>query len=154
MNCFNFKLQKLLDIREDKEKQCKMEFRKIQNQKLKIEENLKNLNDSYSKHKNINLECSTINKKIQQNYLNALNYTINETKEKLALKNDEVNKKRKELKQKQIDKKIVQTLKEKMQNEFIKEQNLIEQKINDELALYSFIRKKQLTYDFLYIDER
>jgi flagellar FliJ protein len=44
------------------------------------------------------------------------------------------------LKQKQIERKTVETLKDKQLKAFIKEQELIEQKSNDEFALYGFIR--------------
>ena len=44
------------------------------------------------------------------------------------------------MKQCQVDKKTVEILKEKQKSAFLREQNLIEQKTNDEFALYAFIR--------------
>ncbi|WP_035289916.1 flagellar export protein FliJ [Clostridium sp. KNHs214] len=140
MQSFNFKLQKLLDIRENMEEQCKIEFKKVQNEKNKVEDKLQNLKENYHKHRIIDFNNSTVEKKIQQNYLNSLNISIKETECILNIKEKEVNTKREELKQKQIDKKIVGTLKEKKKQQFITEQNLIEQKNNDEFALYAYIR--------------
>lgn len=144
MEVFNFKMQRLLDIREDMEEQCKVEFKRIQNEKQKVEDKLEELKEIYHKNRVINFQCSTVEKKIQQSYLNSLNSSINETHKVLITKTQEVNLKREELKQRQIDKKIVETLKDKKKAEFIKEQNLIEQKNNDEFAIYSFIRNKKM----------
>ena len=48
---------------------------------------------------------------------------------------------REKLKAMQIERKIVETLKDKQKQQFIEEQNLIEQKNNDEFALYAYVRK-------------
>lgn len=53
----------------------------------------------------------------------------------------EVEKKRRELKEKQVDRKIVETLKEKKYESYVKEQNRVEQITIDEIALYSYMRK-------------
>ncbi len=122
------------------EEKSKVEFKKVQNEKNQVEHKLQNLKENYNKHRIIDFNNSTVEKKIQQNYLNSLNRSIKETETLLDIKEKEVNIKREELKQKQIDKKIVRTLKEKKKEEFIKEQNLIEQRNNDEFALYAYIR--------------
>lgn len=122
------------------ENKCEVEFKKVQNEKNKVENKLQNLKENYYKHRIIDFNNSTVEKKIQQSYLNSLNASIKQTECLLNIKEKEVDMKREELKQKQIDKKIVGTLKEKKKEEFIKEQNLIEQKNNDEFALYAYIR--------------
>ena len=47
---------------------------------------------------------------------------------------------RSDLKQRQIDRKIVETLKDKQYTAFLKEQDRIEQINNDEFALYAYMR--------------
>lgn len=59
-------------------------------------------------------------------------------------KNLEVDKRRRELIEKQIERKTVETLKEKKRSAFVKEQERIEQINLDELALYAFIRNKNI----------
>jgi flagellar FliJ protein len=86
---------------------------------------------------------SVIERKIKHLYLNALNYSITETSKELKDKEKVLEDKRNDLKQKQIDRKTVESLKEKQRVKFMKEQELIEQKMNDEFALYAFIRNQE-----------
>jgi flagellar protein FliJ len=140
---YQFRLQKLLDIRVDKEEESKRNFKQAQNEKLKVEEKLNNLKQSYEKYREITGTESVIERKIKHVYLNSINYNIAETSEELKSKERVLEDKREELKLKQIDRKTVESLKEKQKAEFIKEQELIEQKMNDEFALYAFIRKQK-----------
>ncbi len=54
-----------------------------------------------------------------------------------------VEERREELKTKQVERKTVEILKEKDKLAFEKEQNMIEQRNNDEFALYAFIRNTE-----------
>ncbi|MCS4522291.1 flagellar export protein FliJ [Clostridium botulinum] len=54
-----------------------------------------------------------------------------------------VEERREELKTKQVERKTVEILKEKDKLAFEKEQNMIEQRNNDEFALYAFIRNAE-----------
>ncbi|OFI06808.1 flagellar biosynthesis chaperone [Clostridium acetireducens DSM 10703] len=141
MKKYKFRLQKLLDIRKEKEEESKIEFKKAQKEKLDLENKIHNLKNNYKKYNSIKNNESIIEQKIKMQYLNALVFTINDANKELEYKIQILDKKREELKQKQIERKTVEILKEKKKNEFIKEQNLIEQKANDEYALYGFIRK-------------
>lgn len=143
MEQYQFRLQKLLDIRVDKEEEGKRNFKEAQNEKLKVEEKLNNLKQSYEKYREMTGEESVIERKIKHVYLNAINYNITEISEELKGKERILEDKREELKQKQIDRKTVESLKEKQKAEFLKEQELIEQKMNDEFALYAFIRRQE-----------
>lgn len=144
MKGYKFRLQNLLDLRTDMEEQCKREFKIIQKDKNELEEKHNNLKDSYSKYSSKNDEVSVVEKKIKQMYLCAIEDSIEKVKLEIKEKNKQLEEKRIELKQKQIDRKIVETLKEKKEAAFIKKQNLIEQKNNDEFALYAFIRKESI----------
>ncbi|WML35440.1 flagellar export protein FliJ [Clostridium sp. OS1-26] len=140
MQQYHFRLQKLLDIRLQKEDESKRIFKEAQSEKLKVEKKLNELKENYIKYRTISSKESVIEQKIRHVYLNAINYSINEAHEELAKKQKVLEEKRDELKQKQIERKTVETLKEKQKETFLKEQNLIEQKANDEFALYGFIR--------------
>jgi flagellar FliJ protein len=140
MSNYNFKLQKLLDIRSDKEEESKKIFKEAQNEKLKVEKNLSNLKENYNKYKKAAAHESVTERKIRYVYLSNMIYNIKETEEELKNKEKILEDKRQELKQRQIERKTVETLKEKEKEVFIKEENLKEQRMNDEFALYSFIR--------------
>jgi flagellar FliJ protein len=137
---YKFKLQKLLDIREDKEEESKRHFKEAQLQKEKIEDRLTSLKGSYNKYRKSSSDESLVQQKMKHIYLNALNSSIIEAKNELQKKIVVLDEKREALKQRQIERKTVEILKEKQLQAFIKEQALIEQKANDEFALYAFIR--------------
>jgi flagellar export protein FliJ len=142
MEQYQFRLQKLLDIRADKEEESKRNFKEAQSEKIKVEEKLNNLKESYNKYREMTGEESVIERKIKHVYLNAINYNITETSKELKVKERVLEDRREDLKLKQIDRKTVEALKEKQKAEFIKEQELKEQQMNDEFALYAFIRKQ------------
>ncbi|ENK0555850.1 flagellar export protein FliJ [Clostridium sporogenes] len=143
MKGYSFRLQKLLDIREKKEEESKMKFKQAQMEKNHTEEKLFNLKNNYKKYNNINLNDSILEKKIRHSYLNSLNFCINETANELQQKLRVVEERREELKTKQVERKTVEILKEKDKLAFEKEQNMIEQRNNDEFALYAFIRNTE-----------
>ena len=143
MKGYSFRLQKLLDIREKKEEESKMKFKQAQMEKNHTEEKLFNLKNNYNKYNNINLNDSILEKKIRHSYLNSLNFCINETTNELQQKLRVVEERREELKIKQVERKTVEILKEKDKLAFEKEQNMIEQRNNDEFALYAFIRNTE-----------
>lgn len=112
-------------------------------EKNHTEEKLFNLKNNYNKYNNINLNDSILEKKIRHSYLNSLNFCINETANELQQKLRVVEERREELKIKQVERKTVEILKEKDKLAFEKEQNMIEQRNNDEFALYAFIRNTE-----------
>ena len=140
MSGFNFRLQKILDIRYDKEEESKRIFKKAQDEKNIVEQKLDDLTESYNKYSKVDIRCSMVERKIRQNYCNVLHFNINETTEQLNKKTEELEVKREALKQRQIERKTVEILKDKQKQAYLKEQNLIEQNMNDEFALYGFIR--------------
>lgn len=141
MEKFNFKLQRLLDIRENVEEKSKIVFKKAQDEKNETENKLCNLKNSYEKYSEVRKSGNVVEQKITQAYLNSLTLCIDETSVELEKKCTFLEEKREELKQKQIERKTVEILKDKQKEKFIKEQNRIEQKNNDEFALYGFMRK-------------
>jgi flagellar FliJ protein len=141
MENFKFSLQKLLDIRIDKEEESKINFKKAQQEKVTAEQNLEKLNNNYKKFSEERKYGSIVQQKITQAYLSSLSGCIDRASMELNNKTAVLEQKRRELKDTQIEKKTVEILRDKQKDKFIKEQNRIEQKTNDEFALYGFIRR-------------
>ena len=139
---FKFSLDKLLDIRREKEEESKRIFTESQREKRRLEEKINDLQSSYDKYKGINENEDIVYQKLKRYYIQGLQNGIKTAKDDLLTKNLEVDKRRRELIEKQIERKTVETLREKKYSAFIKEQQRVEQINLDELALYSFIRKK------------
>lgn len=96
---------------------------------------------NYKKYNKIDTRSTVIQNKIKFNYLNILSRNIVETKKELVAKEENVKDRLEKVKKCQIERKTVEKLKEKSKEAFMKELNQKEQKTNDELALYGYIRK-------------
>ncbi|WP_291572698.1 flagellar export protein FliJ [Clostridium sp. UBA4548] len=142
-NGYSFKLQKLLEIREAKEEKTKVLFMQANQEKQLVQRQLDNLEDSYSKYSDMDITSSTYERKIQQNYLNLLHHTIEATVVTLDEKINELEEKRADLIEAQVQRKTVEILKEKQKKAFLAEQDRIEQLQNDEFSLYGFIRQNR-----------
>lgn len=138
---YKFKLQRLLDMREHEEESKKIVFMEALTNKNKVEAELMGLEDNFQRYSAVNNNMSVTERKIQHHYLNLLNSTIGITKEKLKIDEKKVEITRKELVTAQVNKKIVGILKEKDRAAFIKEENRVEQILNDEFALYGYLRE-------------
>lgn len=138
---FKFRLEKLLEIRTEKEEESKRLFNKTEIEKQKTEEKLKNLKFNYEKYNGINKGESIVYQKIKRNYLFALDKGITETEKDLTIKLKELDIRREDLLKKQIERKTVDILKERKSLEFYKEEERKDQIFNDELALYAYMRK-------------
>ena len=141
---FKFRLQKVLDLKIKDEEEIKMEFAKIQQKKIDIETNLENLESNYSKYSIGKNNDSVQNQKITINYLLALNNSIMDLSEKLDKSTNELEKARKQLISKQIERKSLEKLKEKTYGQYYKEEQLKEQSTNDEFASMSYLRNRQV----------
>lgn len=141
MSRYKFPLQKLLSIRTDQEEDSKRVFMEAVRQKNIAEENLNILKDNYKKYNISNIQEVIAERRIRNLYLTTLINDIHISESDLQTKQDIVEYKRNDLKQKQIDRKTVEKLKEKGTEEFINEQNSIEQKQNDEFAVFGFKKR-------------
>ena len=139
---FKFGLDKLLEIRKAKEEESKRLFTESQREKKKIEEKLEELNENYNKYKGINPNEDIIYQKLKRYYIQGVESGIKSTEKDLFIKDQEVDKKRKELTIKQMERKTVQTLKDKKYEAYVNEQDRVEQINLDELALYAYVRNK------------
>ncbi|EGT5398755.1 flagellar export protein FliJ [Clostridioides difficile] len=141
---FKFRLQKVLDLKIKDEEEIKMKFAKIQQKKIDIESNLENLESNYSKYSISKNNDSVQNQKITINYLLALNNSIMDLSEELDKSTNELEKARKQLISKQIERKSLEKLKEKKYGQYYKEEQLKEQSTNDEFASMSYLRNRQV----------
>lgn len=139
---FKFSLDKLLDLRREKEEESKRLFTESQREKRKIEEKIEDLRNNYDKYKGISEHEDVVYQKLKRYYVQGLQMGIKTAQDDLITKNLEVDKRRRELIEKQIERKTVETLKEKKYAAYIKEQERVEQINLDELALYAFIRNR------------
>ena len=139
---FKFGLDKLLEIRKEKEEESKRLFTESQREKKKIEEKLEELNENYHKYKGIAPDEDIIYQKLKRYYLQGVQSGIKSNEKDLVIKNQEVDKRRRDLTVKQMERKTVQTLKDKKYDAYIKEQDRVEQINLDELALYAYVRNQ------------
>lgn len=140
---FKFGLDKLLEIRKEKEEESKRLFTESQREKKKIEEKLETLKENYHRYKGISPDEDVVYQKLKRYYLQGVQSGIKSTEKDLAIKNQEIDKRRKDLTVKQMERKTVQTLKDKKYAAYIKEQERIEQITIDELALYAYVRNQE-----------
>lgn len=140
---FKFRLDKLLEIRKDKEEESKRLFNEEQRKKLSMENKLQDLNDNYDKYKGISPNEDVVFQKLKRYYVLGLQEGIKQTEKELVKQNIIVEKKRAELKQKQIERKTVEILKDKKYAEYVKEENRVEQNTIDEIALYAYMRQEK-----------
>lgn len=138
---YKFSLEKLLEIREDKEEESKREFTESKKAKVNTENELNNLNECYERYKGIKPGEDVVYQKVKRSYLAALNIGIKQKTKELRTRERELEIKRQELAKRQVERKTVSRLKEKGYANFLKEQDRIEQLNNDEFALYAYMRK-------------
>jgi flagellar FliJ protein len=139
---FKFGLDKLLEIRKAKEEESKRSFTESQREKKKIEERLEELNQNYHKYKGITPNEDIVYQKLKRYYIQGVQSGIKSTEKDLVIKNQEVDKRRRDLTVKQMERKTVQTLKDKKYEAYVKEQDRVEQINLDELALYAYVRNQ------------
>ncbi|MCE5220752.1 MAG: flagellar export protein FliJ [Clostridium sp.] len=139
---FKFGLDKLLQIRNEKEEESKRLFTESQREKKKIEEKLEELNENYHKYKGIDPNEDIIYQKLKRYYIQGVQSGIKSTEKDLVIKNQEIDKRRRDLTVKQMERKTVETLKDKKYEAYVRDQDRVEQINLDELALYAYARNQ------------
>lgn len=140
---FKFKLEKVLEIRQEKENESVRLFKKSQEEKLKVENEINDLTEKYDKYKTIRQNENAAYQKIKRNYINAVNRGIRQKEKELVIRESELEVRRNDLRVKQMERKTVEIIKDKRYEQFIAEENRKEQVTLDELALYAFLRKEE-----------
>lgn len=147
MKNLDFRLQKVLDIKMRDEEASKVRYIEVENNKKVVEIELDRLKNNYNKYSNINDISDVLTQKITANYLSSLSYTIDKTENDLEKKKSEANIAREDLISKQVARKSLEKLKENKLKTLKRESEQKEQIINDEYALYSYMRQRvQLDY--------
>jgi flagellar protein FliJ len=138
---FEFRLGRVLDYRQQKEKEAKNQLAKalgsLQDAKCKL--------DLLMKEKQRVVSCSEAADKInvqekvlQIRYCDHLDTRIGSQNESIVGKEHEVLDRRKELVKKSQDKQTLEALKERQYSSYVRERNRVEQKENDEMAVNRF----------------
>lgn len=140
---FKFKLQKVLDIRIDDEREAEIQFVQSKEKKKSLEEQLDKLEKNYYKYMSMQIDGDRVSQKLTRNYITLLDGSIKDTNEKLNISLKEVEKNKSKLIERRIEVKSLEKLKENKYTVYKKQQNLKEQIENDEFAILSFIRNRE-----------
>lgn len=139
---FEFRLQKVLDHRmriEDAKKQAFIKSRLVY---LKEKEKLKGLENKLDELVSGEPGGSHAFSYIARyNYMLLLEERIDDQKKVVSVREGEMNQKKLEFEYSQKDRKVLDKLKEKARTEYNLHLDKIEQRQNDEFALYSYVRK-------------
>ncbi len=139
---FDFKLEKVLDYRENIEKKSKEEFSQILAIYNREKEELEKLNfkKQIIQNKEYTKNLKTANDlRIYQRYLMYIEKSIEEKIHDLENAEKELEKSRLNLIKSTKDKKIIEILKENAFEDYLSEENRIEQKNLDDIALRGYI---------------
>lgn len=143
MESFKFNLQKVLDYRLDIEQKAKDEFVTAQKNYL-LQETI--LNDLYQKRKDANDSIASFKTVYEYQsftrYIDFIDKRIMVQKSNLENARIALDKKNKELLKSISDRKVLEKLKQKAKDEFEFEQSKKEQNMNDDFALFSYIRNE------------
>ncbi|MCX7904174.1 MAG: flagellar export protein FliJ [Caloramator sp.] len=141
MDKFNFKLQKVLEFKETYEEKKKEEFSLELRNFYEQEKRLKELKEE--KERTINNPPKfkmILDYQGFYRYLELLDRRIEKQAHVLNEAKERLEKARQELIKATKDRSIIEKLKEKAYEEFLEEQNKKEQRLNDDYALYLYLR--------------
>ena len=141
---FKFRLEKVLEIKIQRENEHMISHSKILNEKNKVENEIKNLESQYDKYSEIQyLESDTLKKKIAYNYMNSLFQTIQRYREELEEIEKRYAESRDILITLQSERKSLDRLKEKQYCKFLEELEEEENILNDEFSIQAYFRNSK-----------
>lgn len=144
MEKFNFNLQRVLDYRIKVEDNKKEEFVISLKSYMHEEKILNVLND---KRKSMFEAVSSFKKSQEfQNYSRYMEYLNKKIESQIIVlkkAKEKLNKAKEELIKSTADRKILDKLKEKAKEEFDREENKKEQKLNDDFAMFSYLKNER-----------
>lgn len=144
MDRFSFKLQRVLDFRVNLEEKKKEEFVSSLRNHMHQEKLLKKFEeDRNSSSKSVANFRTSIEYQNYSRYLEYMDNKIEEQRFKLHTANEELEKKKEELIKSTADRKVIDKLKEKALKEFEREQLLKEQRLNDDFALFAYLKSER-----------
>lgn len=141
MERFNFGLQRVLDFKINIEEKKKEEFVKALKNSIAQEKKLKYLLDEKSSSSKQILKFKTsLEYQNFSRYMEYIDNKIENQRYKLQEANEKLEDCKKELIKSTADRKILDKLKEKALEEFEREEAKKEQKLNDDFALFSYMK--------------
>lgn len=141
---FNFPLQKVLDVRKHTEDRKAVELGLAQEVLMKKKDKLDLLRrNKESVLKDVKLKISLGQLKIKSEYIEQINYMIQNQKTQVKKSNEKVAKKRNYLLEAVKDKKAVEILKDRHIENVRKTRKLAESKIENETAIRMVMRTKE-----------
>ena len=137
MKNFEFRFEKVLNVREIEEDLAQNELVKARHKAKKIERNINHLNKVQNEtYKFLRKDNNDPVKSLQaRRYLNANRGKINKAERRLEKQDEIVENKREKVVEKSQNRKMLESLKEKAANKFYKKAMKKEQKEIDELAI-------------------
>ncbi|GEM_PF-6569321 len=142
---FNFRLQKLLEHREDQKKMAQEELARREQERMKVQSKLEKIETAQQRlldfHRDQQAQgmdaftlfsIDTYQSRLEQDY-----HTV---RQKLHQSKNKVEKQREVVVEHWRQCRVLEKLKEKAWQEYIEEERLKEDRINDELALYCHMR--------------
>ncbi len=143
---FNFRLQKVLEYRKEKEKQAQRKLSEARVTLMMEEGRLKSLKDDLNSIQITGQGEEDVFLDLQEaisccHYMDYLDGCIDEQVVRISEKRGVVEKKRSETLERSRDSKVLSTLKEKQYFTFCQDVNLKEQKLSDEFALSAYYRR-------------
>lgn len=142
MGSFTFRLQKVLDYRTKIEDQKKQEFMKARLDYTKQEEKLNSLKmELQDCIKKGWLFSDVFHYQVMNNYITFMNEKIDKQYKVTKSSKKIMDEKKSEYTESRINRKVIDKLKENAFDEYKKDSDSIEQKQNDEFALYGYMRK-------------
>ncbi len=141
MDAFSFRLQKVLDYKEKIEEKKKEEFVKALKHQLEMEQELQHFVDTKSSSNELiyGLKSSNDFQNFSR-YIEFLDNKIENAKYKLEKATEQLELKKQELIKSTSDRKVLDKLKERAKQDFDAESNKREQKLNDDFALFSYVK--------------
>lgn len=142
MDSFDFRLQKVLDYRIKIEDKKEQEFIKSKADYLQQKEKLDSLNEELQSCIQKGWVFSdAFHYQAMYNYVTYMNEKIDRQHEETRSAKEAMDAKKSEYTDSRRDRKVIDKLKENAFNSYKKDLESIEQKQNDEFALYGYVRK-------------
>jgi len=145
---FQFRLQQFLGVKEQIENQKEMEYGKALQKLEEEKQKLKNLHDTLLD--GIRVLQKTVEKAIPLHDIRVLNNNIDRYKQQIIVQDERVRaaevfveEKRQELVQAMKERKALDIVKENAMNEFLKEEDIKERKLVDEIVSFKYTDKLQ-----------
>lgn len=139
---FRFSLQSVLDISINEEEECKTQYEKALYELNTLLTTLKDLNSAIISNSGIANIGDIGMLHLKRNYLNSLEFKKKQVLSSIDIKKTLLATVQKEYIEKQLDRQMVESMRDRELDEYTTIVDLEEQARNDEFALYSYVKNK------------